>query len=121
MMKKNITLLGDACHPTLPYQAQGAAMALEDGLILGTLLSSASGTSEIPSMLKKYESARKARTTRTVLAAARNRRVFHVADGIGQMVRDFVLGLAGVTRESDWTFLFWRRMGGLLQSSDHTF
>ena len=26
-----VTLLGDACHPTLPFMAQGAAMAIEDG------------------------------------------------------------------------------------------
>ena len=29
------TLLGDACHPTLPFLAQGAGMAIEDGFILG--------------------------------------------------------------------------------------
>ncbi|RJE21241.1 FAD binding domain protein [Aspergillus sclerotialis] len=29
--KNRTALLGDACHPTLPYQAQGAAMAVEDG------------------------------------------------------------------------------------------
>ena len=33
-----MTLIGDACHPTLPYQAQGAAMAVEDGAVLGMLL-----------------------------------------------------------------------------------
>src|SRR5712691_2928235 len=32
--KGRVTLLGDACHPTLPMLAQGAVMALEDGLIL---------------------------------------------------------------------------------------
>jgi salicylate hydroxylase len=30
----SVTLLGDACHPTLPMLAQGAVMAIEDGFIL---------------------------------------------------------------------------------------
>jgi salicylate hydroxylase len=29
-----VTLLGDACYPTLPFLAQGAVMAIEDGYIL---------------------------------------------------------------------------------------
>ena len=29
-----VTLLGDSCHPTLPYLAQGAVMAIEDAAIL---------------------------------------------------------------------------------------
>ncbi|KAK5025884.1 hypothetical protein LTR13_010348 [Exophiala sideris] len=36
--KGSVALLGDACHPTLPYQGQGAAMAVEDGASLGRLL-----------------------------------------------------------------------------------
>ena len=32
--RESITLLGDACHPMLPFLAQGAGMALEDGHIL---------------------------------------------------------------------------------------
>jgi salicylate hydroxylase len=34
----NITLLGDACHPMLPYLAQGAAMAIEDAWVLARML-----------------------------------------------------------------------------------
>jgi salicylate hydroxylase len=33
--KDSVALLSDACHPTLPYQAQGATMAVEDGATLG--------------------------------------------------------------------------------------
>ena len=28
-----VSLLGDACHPTLPFLAQGANMAIEDGMV----------------------------------------------------------------------------------------
>jgi salicylate hydroxylase len=34
-----VVLMGDACHPMLPYRAQGAAMAVEDAAVLGNLLS----------------------------------------------------------------------------------
>ena len=60
-VKGSVALLGDACHPTLPYQARGAAMAVEDGATLGKLLglyasarSSASSTS-IHTVLGLYE------------------------------------------------------------------
>ena len=33
-----LALLGDACHATLPYLAQGAAMVVEDGAVLGALM-----------------------------------------------------------------------------------
>ncbi|KAL4751774.1 hypothetical protein BDW72DRAFT_202834 [Aspergillus terricola var. indicus] len=122
-IKGLVALLGDACHPTLPYQAQGAAMAVEDGFAIGKLFgllhthlaTLADEPSEyIPELLKIYEGIRKARTTRTVQAAVNNRKVFHMPDGIAQAVRDFVLGFAGVTGRSDWTWLFSGRMRRML-------
>ena len=47
-----VTLLGDACHPTLPFMAQGAAMAIEDGAVLSACLVQ---DSNIPVALKRYE------------------------------------------------------------------
>src|SRR6185503_9683217 len=38
---RRVTLLGDAAHPTLPYLAQGAAMAIEDGAVLARALDEA--------------------------------------------------------------------------------
>jgi salicylate hydroxylase len=68
-------LLGDACHPTLPFLAQGAVMALEDGFILARALAAHAGAPE--EALRRYESARKARTTRIVRGSADNARRFH--------------------------------------------
>ncbi|PQA86410.1 FAD-dependent monooxygenase [Hyphococcus luteus] len=69
-----ITLLGDACHPALPFLAQGAAMAIEDGLILARAL----GAYENPEKaLKAYEDARIERTSRMVRGAAKNTERFH--------------------------------------------
>src|SRR4051794_33605696 len=48
-LQGHTVLLGDACHPTLPYQAQGAAMAVEDGAVLGHLLGISTRASHQPS------------------------------------------------------------------------
>lgn len=60
--KGRVTLLGDAAHPMLPFMGQGAAMALEDGLALGLLLSGRHRS--IEDSLAMYEGARIARTAR---------------------------------------------------------
>ena len=69
-----VSLLGDACHPTLPFLAQGAVMALEDGFILARALAA---EADIPQALRRYEDARKERTRRIVQGAADNTKRFH--------------------------------------------
>ncbi|MFM9887053.1 MAG: FAD-dependent monooxygenase [Burkholderiales bacterium] len=69
-----VTLLGDACHPTLPMLAQGAVMALEDGFILGRCLIQFDSIEEA---LRRYEQARRDRTTRIVQGSAENANRFH--------------------------------------------
>lgn len=69
-----ITLLGDACHPALPMLASGAAMAIEDGLVLARALQT--GDDPVAS-LKRYEAARVERTARVVRGSAENARRFH--------------------------------------------
>ncbi|GIK00073.1 hypothetical protein Aspvir_004088 [Aspergillus viridinutans] len=116
--KGSVTLLGDACHPTLPYLAQGAAMAVEDGAMLGMLLyhiaSSQDYKSKIPQALKLYEDIRKSRTARNVQGAIRNRGAFHLADGILQRLRDLVLRWSGLTRDTDWIGLVSSRQRAVL-------
>ena len=70
-----ITLLGDACHPTLPFLAQGAAMAIEDGFMLARALNEYPG--QPAQALQKYEAARKERTSRVVRGSNDNARRFH--------------------------------------------
>src|SRR5258708_39860240 len=43
---KRVTVLGDAAHPTLPYLAQGAAMAIEDGAVLTRTLAMTDSVAE---------------------------------------------------------------------------
>ena len=70
-----IALLGDACHPMLPFMAQGAVMAMEDGLVLARALTDVPG--DPARAFAAYEHARIARANRCVVAADRNRQVFH--------------------------------------------
>jgi salicylate hydroxylase len=70
-----VTLLGDACHPTLPFLAQGAVMAIEDGYVLARCL--AAWPDDPPAALAAYEKARVGRTTRIVQGSAANALRFH--------------------------------------------
>ena len=69
------TLLGDAAHPTLPYLAQGAVMAIEDGAVLARALNMEGA---IPAALQLYQRNRIDRTARIVLQSSDNRRLFHL-------------------------------------------
>ncbi|MGB7270552.1 MAG: FAD-dependent monooxygenase [Albidovulum sp.] len=68
-------ILGDAAHPTLPFLAQGANMALEDAWVLASALAA----SEPDSAFAAYQQARKARVTRIVEAANTNARNYHLS------------------------------------------
>jgi len=70
------TLLGDACHATLPFLAQGAVMSIEDGVILGRCLDAYADPCEA---LLRYEAARVERTSKMVLGAKANTARFHEA------------------------------------------
>lgn len=69
------TLLGDACHPTLPFLAQGAVMALEDGIVLARCL--AASIDRPQAALARYEALRLERTSRIVIGSAANAARFH--------------------------------------------
>lgn len=67
-----ITLLGDACHPMLPFMAQGAGMAIEDAVVLGRALSDLASRDDIDQSLRRYEQARIERTARIQIASRGN-------------------------------------------------
>src|SRR3954463_12432017 len=68
-----VTLLGDAAHSMLPFLAQGAVMAIEDGYVLARCLAQY----DVETALQHYESARRERTRRTVEGSAANIYRFH--------------------------------------------
>ncbi len=67
-------ILGDAAHPTLPFLAQGANLALEDAWVMAEALKA----HPIEAALKVYQEARKPRATRVVNAASENARNYHL-------------------------------------------
>ncbi|KAL4933073.1 putative monooxygenase [Aspergillus undulatus] len=83
-----LVFVGDACHPMLPYLAQGANSSLEDGAVLGGLLGHLTDKSQLPSILKLYESLRKNRGEAIVRETFKQRHDFHLPDGPEQETRD---------------------------------
>jgi salicylate hydroxylase len=81
-----VTLLGDACHPMLPFMAQGAAQAIEDGAVLTACL--LEGRERPVEALARYERVRLPRTARVQAASANNMARFHLPDGPEQIARD---------------------------------
>jgi salicylate hydroxylase len=100
-----VTLLGDAAHPTLPMMAQGANMAIEDGVVLARCLDA---FDDVLQALQAYEEARRDRTARLVRAANDNASRFHnpaLGDAAG--ARHFVdteWQEAKVKQRYDWVF-----------------
>jgi salicylate hydroxylase len=66
--KGRCTLLGDACHPMVPFLAQGAVMALEDALVLARCLEKY--PSDYQTAFARYEAARRARANKAVTGSA---------------------------------------------------
>ncbi|KAJ5927200.1 hypothetical protein N7516_008973 [Penicillium verrucosum] len=79
---------GDSCHPMLPYLAQGANSAVEDGAVLGLILGHLRSKDQLPKALKMYENLRKARGDAIVKETFKQRDSFHMADGPEQEARD---------------------------------
>jgi salicylate hydroxylase len=104
-----VCLLGDACHPMMPYLAQGAAQATEDA---ATLAAALRNYTTLPKALAAYENQRKPRAT----YIARNTRVLqewlHLYDGPARTQRDEMMKVSdarnpmfwGCMERRDWLF-----------------
>jgi salicylate hydroxylase len=96
--KERVVLLGDAAHPTLQSLAQGACMAIEDGLCLADCVAAANGDYE--AAFQRYENARVVRTARVTLESRHLWDVYHSG---------------GITREVYWQMLGERSEGDVYQ------
>lgn len=76
--KGSVTILGDAAHPTLPFMAQGAVMALEDAWVLADTLAQAD---DVQVGLTDYRERRFQRVVKVVEAANNNARNYHLKPG----------------------------------------
>lgn len=81
--KGRVTLLGDACHPMLPFMAQGAVMAIEDAWVLAEQLDR--HPQDPGAALQGYEAKRKPRATRVQAVSRRNGTLYHQHSTAGQM------------------------------------
>lgn len=93
--KGRVVLLGDAAHPTLQSLAQGACMAIEDGVCLADCIADADG--DYKGAFRRYENARSVRTARVTLESRYIWDVYH-ADGI---TRDVYWQMLGERSEAD--------------------
>ena len=99
-------ILGDAAHPTLPFLAQGAVMALEDAWVLAACLAA---EAEAETALARYQARREDRVRRIVDAASANARAYHLS-GLMRDIGHMGLRLAGalapgrVLGRFDWIY-----------------
>lgn len=86
----NVALVGDACHPTLPHLAQGAAQAIEDAAVLGVVLDLCPDSEQgsVERALRVYQALRKERAEALVELAAANGRGLHLGEGKAKEERD---------------------------------
>src|SRR5262245_19695166 len=99
-----LTLPGDGAHPVLPYLAQGAALAIEDGLALAACLASA--PDDPASAFRRYEDLRSPRAAR-VQRASRNFGVLYHLGGPLAAARNFILARRReetALRRFDWLY-----------------
>ncbi len=66
-----IVLIGDACHPMLPYMAQGAGSSMEDAVVLARCLDG-KDLDGFAEAFRRFERNRKERTSRIQLGARQN-------------------------------------------------
>lgn len=88
-----VALLGDACHPTLPFQAQGAVMAIEDAYLIAKLC--ADTPSDLDAALKLYFETRLPRTSQVQTASRNNAKLFHRPTALSRLLTYGPIWLAG--------------------------
>jgi 3-hydroxybenzoate 6-monooxygenase len=99
-----ITLLGDAAHPVLPYLAQGAALAIEDAVMLAACV--AGELSGSAAAFRRYERLRRKRAADVQRASRRFGWLYHL-DGPLAQARNFVLARRReetTIRRFDWLY-----------------
>lgn len=100
---ENVVLLGDAAHPTLPFLAQGANMALEDAWVLAAQLDGPGG-------LPGYQALRRPRVSRAIDAANGNAWKYHLRNPVVRGVAHLGLGVIGriapdkMLHQFDWLY-----------------
>jgi salicylate hydroxylase len=104
-----VGLIGDACHPMLPFMAQGAVQAIEDAYILAREVSSAENPAH---GFARYQSLRLPRTARIQALSARNARLYHRTNPVTQLGTFGPMWLGGrlapeiIRQQMDWIYSY---------------
>jgi 2-polyprenyl-6-methoxyphenol hydroxylase-like FAD-dependent oxidoreductase len=98
-----VAVIGDAAHPMLPFQAQGANQAIEDAVVLAICLADA-GPSGLGTALRRYERIRLPRATRVQRQSRANAETFHLVDGDAQRRRDTTAATSSGLDRHEWLF-----------------
>jgi len=93
-----VTMLGDACHPMLPFMGQGGAQAIEDAAAITACLLKCGD--DVKAALNLYEAVRQPRAARIQEQSWDNKTRFHMPDGPDQVQRDAAMA-QGMT---DWSY-----------------
>jgi salicylate hydroxylase len=100
---KDTVLIGDAAHAMMPFSAQGAAMAIEDGWELAQQVAA---SHSLPGALNVFEERRKTRIAKVRARGNFNRFAYH-ASGPVRLVRDAVLAVrppSSLATDLDWLY-----------------
>ncbi len=103
-----VVLLGDAAHPTLPFLAQGANMALEDAWVLAACLDAG----DMAQGLDRYQTLRRPRVERVLAAADGNAWKYHLSNPLVRGAAHLALRAAGtlapgrMVHQFDWLYGF---------------
>lgn len=104
---KNLTLLGDAAHPIVPFIGQGGCLALEDAYIFGQLLTKYN--SDINKAQNAFKVMRVKRINTIASMSLKQGQLNHISNSIIVFLRNFVmrhfpsLALKSV-REKVWNY-----------------
>jgi salicylate hydroxylase len=102
-VEDRLALIGDAAHATMPFLAQGAAMAIEDAAVLAEALY---GAADFAAALSAYADRRRTRVARIVTATARAGERYHLS-GVRALARDAALRFTGrrlIVGQNEWIY-----------------
>lgn len=102
----SVCLMGDAAHATSPYAGQGAAMALEDAIVLSMCIRD---ISDLTYAFTKFEELRKDRVEQIVKMSLQNGELMNASNPIKKMFRDKMLSVVlnkSIVKKLDWLFSY---------------
>ena len=103
--KSRVCLIGDAAHATSPFIGQGAAMAMEDAIVLAKCLRD---ISSLEDAFEKFENLRKQRTERIVKTSEQSGKFMTSTNLVGKLFRRVLLPslIKSYAKRLDWIFSY---------------